>query len=77
MKKKYLGARLLASIAALIMLASCSDDSSSGSTNGDEVIPVPSTEDPINNENPVVEGSDVGSGSEVLTPEEVVNEPIT
>ena len=77
MKKKYLGARLLASIAALIMLASCSDDSSSGSTNGDEVIPVPSIEDPINTENPVVEGSDVGSGSEVLTPEEVVNEPIT
>ncbi|SHK48924.1 Aryl-phospho-beta-D-glucosidase BglC, GH1 family [Fibrobacter sp. UWT2] len=80
MKKKFLGARLLASTAALILLASCSDDGSSGSTNGAEVLPDQSTEAPVspeNTENPVIEGSEEGSSSEVLTPEEVANEPIT
>lgn len=77
MKKKYLGARLLASAAALIMLASCSDDNSSGSNNGDDVLSVPSTEIPTNPENPVGSDSTVDSGSEVLTPEDVANEPIT
>ena len=62
MKKKYLGVRLLASAAALIMLASCSDDSSSGSNNANDVLPVLPDENPSN---PGVSGGtgDIGNTS--------------
>ena len=46
MTRKFLGFRLLASATALIMLASCSDDGSSGSNNAEDTLPVVPGDDP-------------------------------
>ena len=81
MTKKFLGFRLLASATALIMLASCSDDGSSGSNNAEDSLSVVPSDNPFNSELP---GESVGSDNNrgvVDVPEEpeenIADQPIT
>ena len=78
MTRKFLGFRLLASATALIMLASCSDDGSSGSNNEEEVLPVLPGDNPSN---PGGTGETGNNGGAVDVPEEpeenIADQPIT